>query len=63
MQSRKMTARLQSVGATCLLRTSANSGHGIGSSLRERIEEAVDVDAWLLDQLGVEYRPVAPAAK
>ncbi len=59
MQSRKMTARLQAVGATCLLRTSANSGHGIGSSLRERIEEAVDVDAFLFDQLGITYRPVA----
>ena len=57
MQSRKMTARLQSVGATCLLRTSANSGHGIGSSLQEQIEEAVDVDAFLFDQLGIDFRP------
>jgi prolyl oligopeptidase len=56
MQSRKMTARLQAVGATCLLRTSANSGHGIGSSLGERIEQAVDVDAFLFTQLGVNYK-------
>lgn len=56
MQSRKMTARLQSVGATCLLRTSANSGHGMGSSLHEQIEEIVDIDAFILDQLGVHYR-------
>ncbi len=58
MQSRKMTARLQSVGASCLLRTSANSGHGMGSSLKQRIEEAVDVDAFLFDQLGIDYQPV-----
>jgi prolyl oligopeptidase len=55
MQSRKMTARLQAAGATCLLRTSSNSGHGIGSSLSERIEQNVDVDAFLFDQLGVKY--------
>jgi prolyl oligopeptidase len=55
LQSRKMTARLQAVGATCYLRTSANSGHGIGSSLQQRIEEAVDVDAFLFAQLGVTY--------
>jgi len=58
MQSRKMTARLQAVGATCLLRTSANSGHGFGSSLGERIEQAVDVDSFLFSELGVDYRPV-----
>jgi prolyl oligopeptidase len=56
--SRKMTAQLQAAGATCLLRTSANAGHGIGSSLHERIEETVDTDAFLFAQLGVEYRPV-----
>jgi prolyl oligopeptidase len=58
MQSRKMTARLQDVGATCLLRTSANSGHGIGSSLSERIEQNVDVDAFLFSELGVAYKPM-----
>jgi len=58
MQSRKMTARLQAAGANCLLRTSANSGHGIGSSLNERIEEQVDVDAYFFAELGVDYRPV-----
>ncbi|MBE2216108.1 MAG: S9 family peptidase [Opitutaceae bacterium] len=59
MHSRKMTARLQAAGATCLLRTSANSGHGIGTALSARIEETVDVDAFLFSQLGVDYRPVA----
>lgn len=53
MQSRKMTARLQSVGANVLLRTSSNSGHGSGTALNERIEQAVDVYAFLCDQLGV----------
>ena len=43
--SRKMTARLQAVaGGTSrvLLRTSANTGHGIGSSLDATIAEVVD---------------------
>ena len=57
MQSRKMTARLQAAGANCLLRTSADSGHGIGSSLKQSIEEAVDVDAFLFSQLGIDYQP------
>ena len=57
--SRKMTARLQtatSSGLPVLLRTSANSGHGIGSSLGERIEQEVDAYAFLLSELGVEFR-------
>ncbi len=64
MQSRKMTARLQAAGApkgSVLLRTSASSGHGIGSSLSEKTAQAVDVYAFLFDHLGVAYRPV-PAA-
>ncbi len=57
MQSRKMTARLQAVGDACYLRTSANSGHGIGSSLAQRIEETVDIDAFLFSELGVKFQP------
>jgi prolyl oligopeptidase len=60
MQSRKMTARLQAAGgpsAVVLLRTSASSGHGIGTALSERIEEAVDVNAFLFAQLGVAVKP------
>jgi prolyl oligopeptidase len=56
MQSRKMTARLQAAGgpgALVLLRTSANSGHGLGTALSERIEEAVDVFAFIFAKLGV----------
>jgi len=47
-QSRKMVARLQaatSCGAPVLLRTSAHSGHGIGSPLSERAAQEADVVA------------------
>src|SRR5262249_41992957 len=57
MQSRKMTARLQAVGATALLRTSSSSGHGIGTALGERIEQSVDVSAFVFKQLGVAVHP------
>lgn len=55
MQSRKMTARLQAAdpGGTVLLRTSASSGHGLGTALSEQIEESVDVYAFLFDRLRV----------
>jgi prolyl oligopeptidase len=56
MQSRKMAARLQAATASpapVLLRTSASSGHGLDTSLSERIEEQVDVYAFLFAQLGV----------
>jgi prolyl oligopeptidase len=56
MQSRKMIARLQAATASkapILLRTSAESGHGLDSSLAQQIEELVDVYAFLFDQLGV----------
>lgn len=59
MQSRKMTARLQSVVSAdvpVLLRTSSNSGHGAGTGLSERIEQTVDVFAFLFNQLGIDYR-------
>jgi prolyl oligopeptidase len=65
MHSRKMTARLQAAAGptgTILLRTSASSGHGFGTSLSEAIEQEVDVYAFLFHQLGVEYRPVDGAA-
>jgi prolyl oligopeptidase len=62
LHSRKMAARLQAAtgGKTpVLLRTSASSGHGIGSSLDEKIGEILDVDAFLVDRLGVTYKPVS----
>lgn len=60
MQSRKMIARLQAANhgpAPILLRTTASAGHGIGSSLAERIEQNADVLSFLFDQLGTVYRP------
>lgn len=59
MHSRKMTARLQAAnpGGVVLLRTSASSGHGAGTALSERIEQAVDVSAFLCSQLGVPVKP------
>jgi prolyl oligopeptidase len=54
--SRKMTARLQaatSSGLPVLLRTSGNTGHGIGTPLDEHIEQAADVHAFLVEQLGI----------
>lgn len=64
MQSRKMTARLRAAGApkaSVLLRTSASSGHGIGSSLDEKTSQEVDVYAFLFANFGVPYR--APASR
>ena len=54
--SRKMAARLQAANRDpyphpVYLRTSSASGHGIGSSLDERIAEQADAYAFLFDQL------------
>jgi prolyl oligopeptidase len=60
MHSRKFTAALQaatSSGRPVLLRTNKTSGHGIGSSLDERIEEQTDELTFLFDQLGVHQGP------
>lgn len=58
MHSRKMTARLQAANpdGEVLLRTSANSGHGLGTALAEQIEQEVDVYAFLFAQLGVKVK-------
>jgi len=59
LNSRKFTAMLQtdtSSSHPILLRTSANSGHGIGSSLSERIAEQTDELTFLFDQLGMSWR-------
>jgi prolyl oligopeptidase len=59
MQSRKMAARLQTAmggRSLVLLRTSASSGHGIGTGLDERIALEADVWAFLFAQLGVAVR-------
>jgi prolyl oligopeptidase len=56
-QSRKMTARLQAANpsGTYLLRTSADSGHGLDTPLTERIAQQTDVFAFIFDQLGVKF--------
>jgi prolyl oligopeptidase len=57
--SRKMTARLQSATSSklpVLLRTSATTGHGIGTPLDERIAELTDEFAFFFAQLGVTYK-------
>lgn len=59
MHSRKMAARLQAASggkSTVLLRTSAGSGHGIGTALAESIDQDVDVYAFLFDQLAMDSR-------
>lgn len=59
MQSRKMVARLQAAQSApiaerpILLRTSANAGHGMGSSTSEVIAERTDSYSFLMDQLGM----------
>src|ERR1035437_7300798 len=55
--SRKMAARLKAASSSelpILFRSSATAGHGIGSSLKDRITEQADVLAFLFDQLGVD---------
>ena len=63
--SRKMIARLQAASASpypIMLRTSSSSGHGIGSSLDEAVQEQTDVMAFLMDQLKVPHTlPQGPA--
>ncbi|MCB9852243.1 MAG: S9 family peptidase [Phycisphaerales bacterium] len=71
MQSRKMTAAIQAAESSVpqseggpspvYLRTSGNTGHGMGTPLDARIEETVDTFAYLFDQLGVDYK--SPDAK
>src|SRR5262245_63689623 len=56
--SRKMTARLQASGTRrhVFLRTSGDTGHGMGTSLSRKIEEDADVFAFLVDELGLKAR-------
>ena len=59
--SRKMTARMQAANASgepILLRTSASTGHGIGSPLSVRNEETADWFAFVFKTLSVPYKPV-----
>jgi prolyl oligopeptidase len=63
LHSRKFAAALQaatSSGDPILLRTNKTSGHGIGSSLDERIAEQTDELSFLYDQLGMQYPSASP---
>ena len=54
--SRKMVARLDAANKSqnpILLRTSSSAGHGIGTSLTERIKQLADIYAFLFAQLGM----------
>lgn len=54
--SRRMAARLQAATQSdkpILLRTSVNTGHGIGSTRDDQIAEDTDIFTFLLDQLNV----------
>ena len=56
MNSRKFTAALQTATSSdrpILLRTNRNAGHGIGSSLDDRVAEQTDQLMFLFDQLGM----------
>ncbi|MDE2264629.1 MAG: S9 family peptidase [Alphaproteobacteria bacterium] len=59
MHSRKFNAALQAAttsGYPILLCTSMKSGHGIGSSLSERIAQMSDELSFLFDQLGMHWK-------
>jgi prolyl oligopeptidase len=54
--SRKMIARLQAAtdsGRPILLSINSHAGHGIGSALSIRVNQAADVYSFLFDQLGM----------
>ncbi len=57
-QSRKMTARMQAAtsGGIVLLRENDKTGHGMGTPLDERIDEEADSFAFLMKELGMEYK-------
>lgn len=57
--SRKFCARLQAASGSSnpiLLRTSQNSGHGMGNSIDETISERTAIYAFLFNELGVDYK-------
>ncbi|WP_423140972.1 prolyl oligopeptidase family serine peptidase [Parablastomonas sp. CN1-191] len=59
MHSRKFVAALNASGtrAPVYLRTSANAGHGQGSSLSEAVALAADVQTFWFDQFGLDWPP------
>jgi prolyl oligopeptidase len=62
MHSRKMIARLQAANnshAPLLLRTSANTGHGIGTPTSAQIEELTDVYSFIMKSLAIPHHEPA----
>jgi prolyl oligopeptidase len=58
--SRKMIARLQAAASAdrpVYLSINSHAGHGIGSSLSIRVNQAADLYAFLFDQLGMSLPP------
>ena len=58
LHSRKFAAALQTANGSdrpIFLRTDRQAGHGIGSSLAQRIAEQTDELTFLFDQLGMSY--------
>ncbi|HEY5911840.1 MAG TPA: prolyl oligopeptidase family serine peptidase, partial [Verrucomicrobiae bacterium] len=56
-QSRKMAAELQAATGSehpILFRSTASAGHGIGTSLKERIAQQADVYSFLFHELGID---------
>lgn len=63
MQSRKMVAQLQAAtrsGFPVMLRTTAHAGHGMGTSQDEYLSEQTDIFLFLMDQLGMTFKPQVP---
>jgi prolyl oligopeptidase len=59
-ESRKMAARLQAATTSrnpILLRTDAESGHGIGTALSGEVAKQTDIFSFLIDQLEIENPP------
>jgi prolyl oligopeptidase len=55
-----MTAELQAATSSSLpilYRTTATAGHGMGSSLKDRVSEQADIFAFLFAELGIDTSP------
>ena len=60
----KFAAQLQHCqggDAPVLIRIESKAGHGAGKPTSKRIDEATDMYAFLFQNIGVPYRPVAEA--
>jgi prolyl oligopeptidase len=55
-----MTAALQAATSSdhpILLRMTATAGHGMGSSLKDRVAEQADIYSFILNELGADTSP------